>query len=190
MKAPRWMTSLTSWTAPRGNATIPYPPFATRHDASAFDQCESRLLWEIQGAEESARELNALGADAPSFVVPWLISPGQASNGVAEDTKGWGPSRTDMQAVVDWLVDAGALRPMSESRRSELVLAGQARRAARDPDGRIRGLEPEHAESREAFSREIDHDSWEVVPSVMIEVYPELTSTGTAWSELDRAPRP
>lgn len=76
------------------NATIPYPRFATRHDASAFDQCESHLVW---------------------------------------------------------------LRPLSES--------------------------------REAFSHEIDHDSWKIVPSLMIEVYPELASTGTVWSEPARAPR-
>jgi hypothetical protein len=154
--------------------------------AAAFTQCESRLVYETWFAEARAREVNGLGAASPSFVVPWLVSPTRASNGVAEDTKGRGPSRGDMQEVVEWLVVAGALRPLTEAQRAELVRAGEAQRMARDPEGRFRSLEPEHAAAFKAFYREMDRDSWEVIPHVMVKVYPELrtTKTKTAWADL------
>ena len=191
MRLPRWMQR-SGPTTPTGPATISYPELPTPAAAAAFAQCEGRLIHEIGFAEATARDLNGLGATTPSFVVPWIISPTQASNGVAEDTKGRGPSRDDMQEVVDWLVLAGALRPLTESRRAELVRAGEARRLARDPEGRFRSLEPEHAAVFEAFYREVDRDSWEVVPNVMVEVYPELrsTKTRTAWADLPGPARP
>ncbi|MBD8702753.1 hypothetical protein [Frigoribacterium sp. CFBP 13712] len=97
-----------------------------------------------------------------------------------------------MQEVIDWLVLAGALRPLPESQRAELVRAGEAQRVARDPEGRFRSLEPEHAAAFEAFRREEDRDSWEVIPDVMVEVYPELrtTKTKTAWGDLPGPERP
>jgi len=185
MRLPRW-SQRSRPTTPTGPATISYPELPTPAAAAAFAQCESRLIYEAWFAEARARDLNGLGAASPSFVVPWLVSPTRASSGVAEDTKGRGPSRGDMQEVVDWLVLAGALRPLTESQRAELVRAGEAQRVERDPEGRFRSLEPEHAAAFEAFHREEDRDSWEVVPGVMVEVYPELrtTKTKTAWGDL------
>ena len=185
MRLPRW-SQRSRPTTPTGPATISYPELPTPAAAAAFAQCESRLIYEAWFAEARARDLNGLGAASPSFVVPWLVSPTRASSGVAEDTKGRGPSRGDMQEVVDWLVLAGALRPLTESQCAELVRAGEAQRVARDPEGRFRSLEPEHAAVFEAFHREEDRDSWEVIPDVMVEVYPELrtTKTKTAWGDL------
>lgn len=191
MRLPRW-SQRSRPTTPTGPATISYPELPTPAAAAAFAQCESRLIYEAWFAEARARDLNGLGAASPSFVVPWLVSPTRASSGVAEDTKGRGPSRGDMQEVVDWLVLAGALRPLPESQRAELVRAGEAQRVARDPKGRFRSLEREHAAAFEAFHREEDRDSWEVIPDVMVEVYPELrtTKTKTAWGDLPGPERP
>lgn len=191
MRLPRW-SQRSRPTTPTGPATISYPELPTPAAAAAFAQCESRLIYEAWFAEARARDLNGLGAASPSFVVPWLVSPTRASSGVAEDTKGRGPSRGDMQEVIDWLVLAGALRPLPESQRAELVRAGEAQRVARDPEGRFRSLEPEHAAAFEAFRREEDRDSWEVIPDVMVEVYPELrtTKTKTAWGDLPGPERP
>lgn len=191
MRLPRW-SQRSRPTTPTGSATISYPELPTPAAAAAFAQCESRLIYEAWFAEARARDLNGLGAASPSFVVPWLVSPTRASSGVAEDTKGRGPSRGDMQEVIDWLVLAGALRPLPESQRAELVRAGEAQRVARDPEGRFRSLEPEHAAAFEAFHREEDRDSWEVIPDVMVEVYPELrtTKTKTAWGDLPGPERP
>ena len=191
MRLPRW-SQRSRPTTPTGPATISYPELPTPAAAAAFAQCESRLIYEAWFAEARARDLNGLGAASPSFVVPWLVSPTRASSGVAEDTKGRGPSRGDMQEVIDWLVLAGALRPLPESQRAELVRAGEAQRVARDPEGRFRSLEPEHAAAFEAFHREEDRDSWEVIPDVMVEVYPELrtTKTKTAWGDLPGPERP
>jgi hypothetical protein len=191
MRLPRW-SQRSRPTTPIGPATISYPELPTPAAAAAFTQCEDRLIYETWFAEARARESNGLGAASPSFVVPWIISPTRASNGVAEDTKGRGPSRDDMQEVVDWLVLAGALRPLTEFQRAELVRAGEAQRLARDPDGRSPSLEPERAAAFEAFHREVDRDSWEVVPDVMVAVYPELrsTKTPTAWADLPGDDRP
>jgi len=191
MRLPRW-SQRSRPTTPTGPATISYPELPTPAAAAAFAQCESRIIYEAWFAEARARDLNGLGAASPSFVVPWLVSPTRASSGVVEDTKGRGPSRGDMQEVIDWLVLAGALRPLPESQRAELVRAGEAQRVARDPEGRFRSLEPEHAAAFEAFHREEDRDSWEVIPDVMVEVYPELrtTKTKTAWGDLPGPERP
>jgi hypothetical protein len=191
MRLPRW-SQRSRPTIPTGPATISYPELPTPAAAAAFALCESRLIYEISFAEARARDLNGLGAASPSFVVPWLVSPMRASNGVAEDTKGRGPSHDDMRGVVEWLVLAGALRPLTESQRAEFVRAGEAQRVARDPEGRFRSLEPEHAATFETFYREVDRDSWEVVPDVMVKVYPELrtTKTKTAWGDLPDPERP
>jgi hypothetical protein len=191
VRLPRW-SQRSRRTTPTGPATISYPELPTPAAAAAFTQCESRLIYETWFADARARDANGLGAASPSFVVPWVISPTRASNGVAEDTKGRGPSRDDMQEVVEWLVRAGALRPLTEAQRAELVRAGESQRVARDPEGRFRSLEPEHAAAFEAFYREVDRDSWEVVPEVMVEVYPELrtTRTQTAWGDLQDPERP
>jgi hypothetical protein len=191
MRLPRW-SQRSRPTTPTGPATISYPELPTPAAAAAFGLCEDWLIYETWFAAKRARDLDGLGAASPSFVVPWIISPTHASTGVAEETKGRGPSRGDMQEVVDWLVLAGALRPLTESQRAELVRAGEARRLARDPEGRFRSLEPEHAAAAEAFYREMDRDSWEVIPHVMVKVYPELrtTKTKTAWADLPDPERP
>lgn len=167
-------------TVPTGPATIPYPQLDTRAQALGFALCEKRLLTEIEHAQDTARALNDLRPHLLRFVVPWIVLPTRATNGIAEDTDGRGPHRGDMQVVVEWLVASGALRPLSEFQRDELVRAEETHRMAQG-SGKVL-FESKPPEYLEVFDREVTRDAWEVLPAVMLEVYPELVSTGTAWS--------
>jgi len=170
-------------TIPTGPATIPYPQLDTRAQALGFALCEKRLLTEIELAQDTARALNDLEPQVLRFVVPWIVLPTRATNGIAEDTKGQGPHRGDMQVVVEWLVAAGALRPLTEFERDELVRAEEAHRMAQDSWKTL--IEWKPAEYLEVFDREVTRDAWEVLPTVVLEVYPTLVSSGTAWSNLE-----
>jgi hypothetical protein len=167
---------------PTGQATIPYPQLDIRAQAMGFALCEKGLLSEIAHAQDTARALNNLTPPVLRFVVPWIVLPTRATNGIAIDTEGRGPHRGDMQVVVEWLVAAGALRPLSELQRDELMRAEETHRMAQ---GSWKVLfESKLPEYLEVFDREVTRDAWEVIPAVMLEVYPELVSTGTAWSTL------
>ena len=170
-------------TTSTGSATIPYPQLDTRAQALAFALCEKRLFTEIEHAQDTARALNDLKPQLLRFVVPWIVLPTRATHGIAEDTEGQGPHRGDMQVVVEWLGTAGALRPLTEFQRDELIRAEETHRMAQGSWKVFFEWKP--AEYLEVFDREVTRDAWEVLPTVMLEVYPTLVSSGTAWSTLE-----
>ena len=172
---------------PTGPATLLYPQLSSRAQAAGFAICERGLLAEIRHAKKTAQEITGLGPVADRLVVSWIVLPTRATNEIAADTDGQGPHRGDMQVVVEWLVVAGALRPLSEPQRDELVRVEKANRTAQEPFSWQPMLEATPWPFREVFDRQVVRDAWEVVPAVMIEVYPHLAATEAAWSTFSRS---
>ncbi|TKV27407.1 hypothetical protein FDK12_11935 [Arthrobacter sp. NamB2] len=163
-----------------GRAAVPYPP-STRGQRHAFAQSEEYLLREIVHAGGWTRHVNARGD--LTFVAPWLIQPRRVHASLMDDTKGRGPSRAQMQEVVDWLASHGALRALSDEHRNELVRSGEVERAAEGRTGGSVYDSPEYRARVEDMYREWDHNSCEVIPVKMLHVYPHLADADQDWQD-------
>ncbi len=180
----QWWQEFNAKTVPYptdpGRAAVPYPP-SKRGQRHAFAKCEEYLLREIVHAGGWARHVNARGA--LTFVAPWLIQPWRIHASLMDDTKGRGPSRAQMQKVVDWLASHGALRALSDEQRNELVRSGEDERAAEGRTGGSPYDSPEYRARVEDMYREWDRDSWEVIPVKMLHVYPHLADADQDWHD-------
>lgn len=153
------------WDA--GRATVPYPPL-DRKDLARFHRCETYLLREIVEARSWGRQVDARGVPFPT--TGWLVVPGRVYAVLMDDSRGSGPRPPVMDAVVAWLADAGALQPMSERTRSDIAASNLEERRRDHPD---------HIGADRA--RGWDHDTWQVDPVRMLEVYPHLAAANTDW---------
>lgn len=149
-----------------GRASIPYLELG-RADLAAFHRSETYLLREIVEARSWGRHLDGLD-DAPA-ANGWVVMPGRVWSALMDDTKGTGPGRAVMDTVVEWLVDAGALRPIVDEARAAIAEATVARRV-QDHPGYV-GV----------GRRDWDDDMWEVDPQRMLAVYPHLADTNDDW---------
>ncbi|MBT1669180.1 hypothetical protein KK092_07285 [Curtobacterium flaccumfaciens pv. flaccumfaciens] len=156
---------------------MPYPPLRFGRARRAFGRCEEYLLWEILDADRNA--LRVPGNIA--FTLPWIVSPMRASAAIAEDTKGSGGGRAEMDAVVRWLTGHDALRPLPAVQAQQLGDDGHRRRLA---NGETREDLPERSVEarREQFQQDMDGTVMEVIPSVMLTVYPWLADIRPAWA--------
>lgn len=175
-------------TEAEGRATIAYPADAGTAGSSAdetaagwFAAAEARLLVEIVDAPERAAEINDRGPFAPDFVVPWVAAVGAARSALDDELtwRGVGDARTlaedAVALVVEWLEAVGVLRPLSDGRRDALRESGRAQRSHDDPPERWpRGLAGEYPAMAEMRHGEEDFDTWEVVPTAALRVYPGL----------------
>ncbi|OIH98571.1 MULTISPECIES: hypothetical protein [unclassified Curtobacterium] len=152
-----------------GRAAVAYPELS-RTDRAAFLRCEGYLLWEIVDSRSSGRQIAGRG-DAPA-TNGWVVVPGRVHSGLIEDTKGKGPGPAVMVAVVQWLVDAGALRPLTASVRAAIAESTVAER--------LRDL-PEYHRTEADARRAWDDDLWEVDPQRMLVVYPHLAAANADW---------
>lgn len=177
-------------TVAEGRATIAYPEVSDAGggalaDTAAgwFAAAEARVLVEIVDAPYTAAEINDRGPFAPDFTVPWVASAGAAESALADELT-WrgvgGPptlARDAVARVVEWLVEAGVLRPLSDERRVALRESGQAQRDHDDPlEEWPRGLAGEYPAMAELRHAEEDFDTWEVVPAAALRVYPGLAA--------------
>ncbi|WIE77082.1 hypothetical protein [Curtobacterium sp. MCSS17_007] len=150
-----------------GRASIQYPPLG-RNELAAFHRCETHLLREIVAARSWGRQVEARGSQFPTN--GWLIMPGRVYSALMDDTRGTGPRPPVMDAVVAWLADAGAVQPLLERTRDDIATSNVAERRA-DHAGYV----PDDG------TREWDHDTWQVDPDRMLEVYPHLVEANSDW---------
>ncbi|MGN7189488.1 hypothetical protein [Curtobacterium sp. SAFR-003] len=166
-----WWRSLDEQPRPSvydaGRATIPYPPL-DRSELARFHRCETYLLREVVDARSWGRQVDARVVPFPTN--GWLVMPGRVYSALMDDTRGSGPRRPVMDAVVTWLADAGALQPLSERIRDDIAASNLEERR-RDGVGYIGADQP----------RDWDHDTWQVDPDRMLEVYPHLADVNTDW---------
>jgi protein-tyrosine-phosphatase len=175
-------------TMAEGRAVIAYPAAVDAGggalaDTAAgwFAAAEARLLVEIVDAPYAAADINDRGPFAPDFTVPWVASVGAAESALADELT-WrgvgGPptlARDAVALVVEWLAEAGVLRPLSDARRDALRESGRAQRDHDDPfEDWPRGLAGEYPAMAELRHAEEDFDTWEVVPAAALRVYPGL----------------
>ena len=156
-----------------GRAAVPYPALS-RSGRVAFAQCEQYLLREIVEARAWGRQVASRG-DTPD-TNGWLVMPGRTHSSLMDDSRGMGAMPAVMDSVVQWLADAGAIRPLSEHTR-RAIAASNAEERLRDhpeyhPDGDGR--------------RTWDDDVWEVEPIRMLQIYPHLADANDDWSQQAR----
>lgn len=167
-----WWTWFTAKPQPTvfgpGRATIPYPPLG-RKELAGFHRCEEYLLREIVEARSWGRQVDARGVAFPTN--GWLIMPGRVYSALMDDTRGTGPRPDVMDAVVAWLADASALQPLTERTRDDIAKSNRAA-FREDYAGYLYG---------DDGSRDWDHDTWQVEPDRMLEVYPHLADANIDW---------
>jgi hypothetical protein len=181
----RWWAQVNAAPEPHpmapGRAAVPYPQLGHR-ERHNFAECEQYLLREIVDAAGTSRQMSARGDI--SFTVPWLVQPWSIHNALVEDHRGGGPDRTDMQRIIDWLTDEGALRALTDEQRDELVRSGEAAKARSGWPIGGPGASPEFAAAVAEMYRSWDRGSWEVIPDAMLRVYPHLADVNTDWQSV------